>query len=216
MPKAHVLNQRAMEVFADTGVAEEIYDRGTPPGNMRQTAWYLDIAGDADAGRTIHKMECWDGGYTDPAWVAASPCRQTNLPQIRLEPILRRRAEQLNPGLIRFHHELLSLTQDGDGVRAVIEDKERGERYEVHADYLMGCDGGRTVGREVGVRLDGRRDVMRSVSIHMTADLSKWQRDEDVLIRWIVHSAVRRRIQRASYRWVRRAGVPRRRSGSAT
>jgi len=29
LPKAHVLNQRAMEVFSDLGVAAEIYARGT-------------------------------------------------------------------------------------------------------------------------------------------------------------------------------------------
>ena len=188
MPKAHVLNQRAMEALADAGVADEIYRQGTPPQAMSHTAWYLDIAGDTDAGRTIHKMECWDGGYTDPAWVAASPCRQTNLPQIRLEPILRRRADALNAGMVRFNHELVSLEQDRGGVTALVRNKDTGETYEVRSDYLLGCDGGRTVGRAVGVQLDGRRDVMRSVSIHMSADLSRWQRDEDVLIRWIVHT----------------------------
>jgi 2,4-dichlorophenol 6-monooxygenase len=188
MPKAHVLNQRAMEVLADAGVADEIYALGTPPQAMSHTAWYLDISGDGDAGRTIHKMECWDGGYTDPAWVAASPCRQTNLPQIRLEPILHRRADALNTGSVRFNHELLSLEQDDAGVTARVRDKGSDETYEVRCDYLLGCDGGRTVGRAIGVQLDGRRDVMRSVSIHMTADLSRFQRDEDVLIRWIVHT----------------------------
>ncbi|MFM9449461.1 FAD-binding monooxygenase, partial [Streptomyces acidiscabies] len=90
--------------------AEQIYAQGTPPENMSHTAWYLDVAGDdAHAGRLIHKMECWDGGYRDPAWVAASPCRQTNLPQLRLEPILRARAEALNPGRVHFNQELIGL-----------------------------------------------------------------------------------------------------------
>jgi 2,4-dichlorophenol 6-monooxygenase len=40
----------------------------------------------------------------------------------------------------------------------------------------------------MGVEMEGQRDVMRSVSIHMTADLSQWQHDDDVLIRWIVHT----------------------------
>ena len=188
LPKAHVLNQRAMEVFSDVGVADAIYGRSTPAANMSHTAWYLDVHGDEDAGRRIHKMECWDGGYTDPAWVEASPCRQANLPQIRLEPLLRARAEQINPGRVRFGHELVSLEQDALGVTATILDRARGSEYEVRADYLLGCDGGRTVGRLVGVQLDGQRDIMRSVSVHMTADLSRWLRDDDVLIRWIVHT----------------------------
>ncbi len=189
MPKAHVLNQRTMEVFSDVGVADAIYARSTPAAQMSHTAWYLDVAGDADAGRTIHKMECWDGGYTDPAWVTASPCRQANLPQIRLEPILRARAEQLNPGRVLYNHELVSFVQDAKGVTATIRDKSAGTEYEVRADYLLGCDGGRTVGRLVGVQLEGPRDLMRSVSVHMTADLSRWLRDDDVLIRWVVHTS---------------------------
>jgi len=188
LPKAHVLNQRAMEVFTDVGVADAIYAHGTPAANMSHTAWYLDVHGDEDAGRLLHKMECWDGGHTDPAWIAASPCRQANLPQIRLEPLLRARAEELDPGHVCFGHELVALDQDDRGVTARVRDHAEGAEYEVRADYVLGCDGGRTVGRLVGVQLDGVRDVMRSVSIHMTADLSPWLRDDDVLIRWIVHT----------------------------
>lgn len=191
LPKAHVLNQRCMEVFSDVGVADAIYARSTPAAQMSHTAWYLDVCGDADAGRLLHKMECWDGGYTDPAWVAASPCRQANLPQIRLEPLLRARAEQLNPGRVLFGHELVALAQDAQGVTATIRDRKSGDEVQVRADYLLGCDGGRTVGRLVGVQLDGPRDIMRSVSVHMTADLSPWVRDDDVLIRWIVHTHLR-------------------------
>jgi 2,4-dichlorophenol 6-monooxygenase len=187
LPKAHVLNQRTMEAFTDVGVADAIYAAGTPPEQMSHTAWYLGIAGHADAGRLIHKMECWDGGYTDPAWVTASPCRQTNLPQIRLEPVLKRRADELNPKGIRFHNELLGLEQDHDGVTATIKNHASGETYQVRAQYLLGCDGGRTVGRLVGVELAGSRDLQRSATVHMTADLSHLQRDDDVLIRWILH-----------------------------
>ncbi|MGZ4602062.1 MAG: FAD-dependent monooxygenase, partial [Kineosporiaceae bacterium] len=170
MPKAHVLHQRAMEVFSDVGVADAIYERGTPAENMSHTAWYLGMAGHESAGRLISKLEAWDGGSSDPAWVAASPCRQANLPQIRLEPLLKARAEELNPGRVRFDHELVALEQDDDGVSATVRVRTTGSTYRVHADYLLGCDGGRTVGRMLGVEMDGQRDVMRSVSIHMTAD----------------------------------------------
>ncbi len=188
MPKAHVLNQRAMEVFSDVGVADAIYARSTPAANMSHTAWDHEVHGGEDGGRLIHKMECWDGGARDPAWIAASPCRQANLPQIRLEPLLRTRAEELNRDRVRFGHELLSFEQDADGVTATIRDHARSAEYQIRADYLLGCDGGRSVGRILGIPLVGQRDIMRSVSIHMTADLSPWLRDEDVLIRWIVHT----------------------------
>ena len=37
LPKAHVLNQRAMEILTDVGVADAIYAHGTPAENMRGT-----------------------------------------------------------------------------------------------------------------------------------------------------------------------------------
>lgn len=186
LPKAHVLNQRTMEIFSDLGIAEEIYRRGTPAENMRYSAYYVGLAGDDPAyGRQIARMESWGAGGLDADWASASAHRQTNLPQIRLEPILKARAERLAPGRVRFNTELLDLEQDDAGVTAKVRDKTEGTDFVVRARYLLACDGGRTVGRELGVEMQGVRDVMRIVSIYMSADLSRWARDPDVLIRWL-------------------------------
>ncbi|MFC9768179.1 FAD-dependent monooxygenase [Rhodococcus jostii] len=189
LPKAHVLNQRTMEIFREVGVADAVYDRGTPPENMQATGWYTGLTGPHDGyGRELGRLEVWGAGYTDPDYVAASSCRTTNLPQIRLEPILRAHAESLaGAEKIRFNHEFVSLEQDSDGVNARILNKDTGEHYTVHAQYVLGCDGGRAVGKQLGVQMEGTRDVMRMVSVHMTADLSQWARDPEVLIRWLVN-----------------------------
>ncbi len=50
---------------------------------------------------------------------------------------------------------------------------------------MLACDGGRTIGRRLGVEMEGPRDVMRVVSVYMSVDLSRWARDPDVLIRWL-------------------------------
>lgn len=188
LPKAHVLNQRAMEIFTEVGVAPEIYKRSTPAENMRATGWYAGLTGPHDGyGRKLGELEVWGGGYTDPDYVAASPCRTCNLPQIRLEPVLKEHAEKLNPGGVRFNHELVDLAQDADGVTATVRDKDSDSTYRVRAQYLIAADGGRTVGKLVGVEMNGPRDIMKMVSIHMTADLSPWATDDDVLIRWLVN-----------------------------
>jgi 2,4-dichlorophenol 6-monooxygenase len=89
LPKAHVLNQRTMEIFRQVGIADVIYERGTPPQNMTASAWYAGLAGPHDGyGRELGRLEVWGAGYSDPDYIAASSCRTTNLPQIRLEPIL--------------------------------------------------------------------------------------------------------------------------------
>lgn len=186
LPKAHVLNQRCMEIFTDVGVAEEIYRRGTPAENMRHSAYYIGLAGpDPVYGRQIARMESWGAGGLDADWTSASPCLQANLPQIRLEPILKARAEELAPARIRFNHEVIDVAQDDSGTTATIRDKSDGSEYTVRSRYLLACDGGRTIGKRLGVEMEGARDVMRIVSVYMTADLSPWARDPDVLIRWL-------------------------------
>ena len=186
LPKAHVLNQRAVEVLDDVGIAEAIAERSTPAGQMAATAFYAGFAGsEGDYGSRLGKLECWGAGGADPSWRAASAWRQLNLPQIRLEPLMRARAEQLSPGRIRFNHELTALAQDGEGVLASIRDNGSGREYQVRSEYLVGADGGRLVAGLIGVDYEGLGVISQQATLHVTADFSGLAKDPDVLIRWI-------------------------------
>ena len=60
LPKAHVLNQRAMEVLDDAGVAGAIAERSTPPEQMAATAFYAGFADPGpDYGRRLARLESW-------------------------------------------------------------------------------------------------------------------------------------------------------------
>ena len=73
LPKAHVLNQRAMEIFEEVGVAGRILEKSTPAENMKATGWYAGVTGSHDGyGRCLGRLEVWGGGYTDPDFIAAS------------------------------------------------------------------------------------------------------------------------------------------------
>ena len=186
LPKAHVLNQRAMEVLDDVGAADAVARRGTPPEQMAATAFYAGFAGPGpDYGRRLARLECWGAAGADGSWLAASPWRQLNLPQIRLEPLLKARAEELSPGRIRFGHERVGLEQDDDGVRATVRDNGSGRRYVVRCQYLIGADGGRRVAGLVGVEYEGLGVITQTATLHVSADFSAWAPDPDVLIRWI-------------------------------
>lgn len=185
LPKAHVLNQRAMEIMNDCGTADDIYEVGTPPHQLSHTAFYAGFAGHHDAGTVMYKQESWGAGGVDDQWRMASPMTTTNLPQIRLEPILRRHAETLSPGKVRFHHEVVDVSQNSEKVIVTVMNHDTAESYEVAADYLLACDGGRTIGRRVGVELEGLRDLTRTTSVYATCDLSQWATDDDVLLRWV-------------------------------
>lgn len=188
LPKAHVLGQRTMEIFTEVGVADEVYKQGTPAENMANTGFYAGVQGsNPNSGREIGKLELWGNGYADPEYVDASPCRTANLPQLRLEPILKARAEELNPGGVVFNHELMGIEQDEDGVTSTILDKATGEEYQVRSQYVVAADGGRTVGGLVGITLDGQRNILDMVTVHMSADLSGVLGDESVLLRWLTN-----------------------------
>ena len=184
LPKAHLLNQRTMEILAEVGVAEAVYAAGTPREHMTHTAFYAGFAGDPRAGRRIAKMESWGAGGLDLDWEQASPRHVANLPQIRLEPILKRRADELAPGRVRFGHEVTACTQDADGVVATVLDRATGQTYTVAAQYLLACDGGRKIGPDLGIEMIGPTQLGSMVSIHLSSDLSAWAEDPDVLIRW--------------------------------
>ena len=77
LPKAHVLNQRAVEVLDEVGIAETIAERSTPAEQMAATAFYAGFAGpDPDYGRVLARLESWGAGGQDESWRAASPWRQ--------------------------------------------------------------------------------------------------------------------------------------------
>ena len=98
LPKAHVLNQRAMEVLDDVGAAEAITQRGTPTEQMAATAFYAGLTGpDPDYGRRLARLESWGAGGEDESWRAASAWKQQNLPQIRLEPLMKAARRSSHP-----------------------------------------------------------------------------------------------------------------------
>lgn len=191
LPKAHVLNQRTMEIFTEMGFSDRVYEQSTPADNMKATGWYAGVAGDHPrTGARLGHLEVWGGGYTDPDYIAASPCRTCNLPQLRLEPIMLDHARSVHPagaGGVRFNHEVTDVTQDASGVTTTVLNKDTNETYTVKSQYAIAADRGRTVGPQLGVGYTGDTDLMMMVSVHFAADLSDYLQDEDVLIRWLVN-----------------------------
>ncbi|HEX4248493.1 MAG TPA: FAD-dependent monooxygenase [Pseudonocardia sp.] len=187
LPKAHYLNQRTMEIFRQHGVAESVYEVGTPPEMFGKVRWRTSLGGDGplDA-RTFFTMDSFGGGELRERYNRDSPSPASNYPQLRLEPLLRRHAEQRGPGRVRFGHELVELTQDTDGVTATVRDLDSGETYPVRARYVIAADGGKTVGAALGVEMQGPTGLLDMVSTHFSADLSPWA-DESSLITWFLN-----------------------------
>ncbi len=188
LPKAHYLNQRTMEIFRQHGLADEVYAKGTPPYNRSVTKWYTSLAGDNPlAGKTLFEMGALGGHGTPhiPHYLATSPCDTANLPQIRLEPLIKAHAEKRGQNRIRFECELVALEQDADGVTATLRDLRDGATTTVRAKYVVAADGGRTVGKMLGIAMEGPTKLITQVGVHFEADLSQWLPDDRVLLNWL-------------------------------
>ncbi|WP_089099027.1 FAD-dependent monooxygenase [Streptomyces hyaluromycini] len=101
-----------------------------------------------------------------------TPARLLLLPQDRLEPVLRARAEELGARLL-FGTELLSFEEDPEGVTAVLGAAD-GTSRTVRSDFLVACDGPDSMVREtLKVPRHGRGVLSRHVSIAFGADLKQ-------------------------------------------
>jgi 2,4-dichlorophenol 6-monooxygenase len=178
IPKAHYLNQRTMEIFRQHGLDDDVTEQAAPVEMFGKIRWLTSLAGQRELdGRFIHEMDAFGGGALREAYAAAAPILPAKLPQVRLEPILRRHAEQRNPGCILFSRELTAFSDEGDRVIAEIRDTKTGEITTVAARYLIAADGGRMVGAALGVELQGMHALQHVTTAYFSADLSKWWRE---------------------------------------
>jgi 2,4-dichlorophenol 6-monooxygenase len=187
-PKAHYLNQRTMEIFREEGLADEIYRLSTPAENMQSVGWFTSLGGDGELDRkTIHLMDAFGGRSLKDIYDRDSACRAANYPQLRLEPLLLEHARARTRERIHYNHELQSFVQDSGGVNATVLDRQIGETYRVHAQYMIAADGGRSIGPALGIEMDGIPHLFDMVTCHFGADLSSVIDDDAQMIRWFIN-----------------------------
>ncbi|WP_225101879.1 FAD-dependent monooxygenase [Streptomyces sp. CoH27] len=187
LPKAHYINQRTMEIFRQHGLYDTVVERAATPGQYGRVRWQTTLAGDGPLDRrVIHEMDAFGGGATTEVYAADGPVLPIKLPQLRLEPILRRQAEERNPGRVLFSHELVSFADEGDRVVAEIRDRDSGEVTRIAAQYVIAADGGRTLGPRLGVQMQGVTKMAEVTTAYFTADLSAWWHD-GTLITWFMN-----------------------------
>ena len=181
-PRAHITNQRTIELMRDMGIEDLIIDGGTAHELMGQTAFCTSLAGEE-----IGRIRTWG---THPRRLAdyteASPTLPVDLPQTLFEPILISTAASRGARL-RFDTEYLSLEQDQDGVTATVRDRLSGETYQIRAKYLIGADGGRSkVAQEIDLPMAGAMDIEGSMNIVFEADLSKYVAHRPSVLYWVL------------------------------
>jgi 2-polyprenyl-6-methoxyphenol hydroxylase-like FAD-dependent oxidoreductase len=106
VPRAHITNQRTMEIMRDAGLEEEVKEKGVPQELMGDTVFCASLAGEE-----LARLHTWG---THPRRKAdydlASPSRHCDIPQTLLEPIILGGAARRG-SRIRFNTEYLSFEQ---------------------------------------------------------------------------------------------------------
>jgi 2,4-dichlorophenol 6-monooxygenase len=181
-PRAHITNQRTMEIFRDVGVEDQVLAEATPHELMGDTVFCTSIAGEE-----IGRILTWG---THPAregdYRLASPSLNCDIPQTYLEPILVRNAT-VRGTQTRFSTEYLSHTQDADGVTVRVRDRFSGAEYGIRARYLIGADGARSaVAADLDLPLRGQMDVAGSMNITFRADLAELVGHRPSVLYWVI------------------------------
>ncbi|MBA4863165.1 FAD-dependent monooxygenase [Streptomyces sp. PSKA54] len=181
-PRAHITNQRTMEVLRDLGVEDQVVAKATPQHLMGNTVFCTSIAGEE-----LGRVRSWGNDpYVQAEHELASPSRMCDMPQHLMEPVLVDAAVARGTSL-RFETEYISHVQDADGVTATVKDRMRGDTYEIRARYLVGADGARSrVAENAGLPTVGRMGVAGSINIVFEADLSKYTAHRPSTLYWVL------------------------------
>jgi 2,4-dichlorophenol 6-monooxygenase len=181
-PRAHITNQRAMEIFRDLGIEDQVQADATPHELMGDTVFCTSIAGEE-----IGRILTWgthpgrEGDYK-----LASPCLPVDIPQNYLEPILVRNAA-MRGTQARFSTEYLGHTQDADGVTVRVRDRLTGREDTIRAKYLIGADGARSmVAADIGLPMEGRMDIAGSMNITFKADIAAYVGHRPSVLYWVI------------------------------
>ncbi|MFI8997451.1 FAD-dependent oxidoreductase [Streptomyces sp. NPDC053542] len=181
-PRAHITNQRTLEVLRDLGIEEQALAAGTPQHLMGDTVLCTALTGEE-----IGRIRTWGTGDDRlTEYTAASPCPMTDLPQTYLEPILVSNAAARG-AKVRFDTEFLRLEEDEDGVTAHLRDRLRGDDFTIRARYLIGADGARSrVAEQAGLPIAGQEGKAGSMNIVFRADLSAHVAHRPSVLYWVM------------------------------
>ncbi|SEG98083.1 2-polyprenyl-6-methoxyphenol hydroxylase [Nonomuraea solani] len=154
-PRAKTTSARSMELFRRWGLAETLRSRAPLAVSWSDEAVFATGL----LGREITRIGGCFGLDLAGSDLAAEPGQQ--VPQPLVEEVLR---EATGDALLTGW-QVAGLREDADGVSVRITSKT-GEERAVRAQYVVGCDGPRSVTRAaIGARYEGRQDARPNFNV---------------------------------------------------
>ncbi|MBV1778461.1 FAD-dependent monooxygenase [Paeniglutamicibacter sp. ABSL32-1] len=180
-PRAHITNQRTMEVLRDAGIEDQVLAEATPHELMGDTVYCESMAGEE-----IGRRPTWGLRPDRRAdYELASPSMPCDIPQTLLEPIMLKNAT-MRGTQTQFSTEYLGHTQDSEGVSVQVLNRLTGHEYTIRAKYLIGADGARSkVAADIDLPMEGAMDIGGSMNITFKADLAHLAAHRPSILYWV-------------------------------
>ncbi|MFE7462566.1 FAD-dependent monooxygenase [Streptomyces sp. NPDC057499] len=170
-PRAHITNQRTMEIFRDLGIEDDVRRVATPLSDIGFITWAVSFSG-----TELARLSAWGTGPDRRGeYESTSPCAMVNAPQHVLEPVILAEARRRGAD-VRFGVELLTLEEGTDHVLATVRDRSDGREHRIQARYVVGADGAHsTVSRQAEIPSEGDGSVRNwAISVWLEADLTRY------------------------------------------
>jgi 2-polyprenyl-6-methoxyphenol hydroxylase-like FAD-dependent oxidoreductase len=168
--KCNHVSSRTMETFRRLGFVQAVRAAGLPDDYPNDVVFRTRATGHE---LTRIPIPCRTERYTrrggpDCDWPTPEPPHRIN--QIFLEPILFRRAAATAGVRILNRAQVLGFGQDEAGVTTRYQDLATGETREIRSQFMVGCDGGRSLVRKaIGAKLVGDEVIQRVQSTYFRA-----------------------------------------------
>ncbi len=183
-PRAHITNQRTMEVLRDLGkeVEAEAYLHATEQDLMGENIFCTSLAGEE-----LGRMKSWGKHPNSRAeHLLSSPSFMNDLPQTFMEPLLYKTACSRGTQT-RMSTQYLSHIEDENGVLSTCLDKLSNKEIKIRSKYLVGADGGNSkVAENIDLPFEGKMGVGGSMNILFKADLSKYVAHRPSVLYWVL------------------------------
>lgn len=159
-PRAKTTNVRTREHFRRWGIADALKAASPLGVDYPSNVVFCTRLSGLELTRFENALYCAPG--RNPFYSEHSQW----IPQYTVEEVMRTHVQSLPDVAMRFNTELKTISQDEQGVQAVAVDLPSGKAYAIHADYLIGADGARSLVREaIGAKLEGSYGLSRNYNV---------------------------------------------------
>jgi 2-polyprenyl-6-methoxyphenol hydroxylase-like FAD-dependent oxidoreductase len=168
--KCNHVSSRSMEIFRRLGLAQKLRDTGLPADYPNDCSYRTTATG-IELSRIL--IPCRRDRYTatggpDTDWPTAEPPHRIN--QIYMEPVLFAHAAAIDGLQILNRTAFEDFSEGNDGIVATVRNLDSGTALQIHADFIVGCDGARSLVRKaIDANLQGTPIIQRVQSTYIYA-----------------------------------------------